>query len=107
VSDPDPSVRMPGDPTYVGNGTYNMTAPFVGLGIRWLPDWGAPAAPPPEELEQTEAPPPVEEPVIEEPVVAPVEVAPPAPEPTVVPEDQPDEPPARPRRRGRGRRRPR
>lgn len=108
VADPDPSVRMPGDPTYIGNGTYDMTAPFFGLGIRWLPDWGAPVAPPPEELvEETEAP-PVEEPAIEEPVVAPVEVAPPAPDPTVVPEDEADdEPPARTRRRGRGRRRPR
>jgi long-chain fatty acid transport protein len=110
VNDPDPSVRMPGDPTYVGNGTYNMTAPFFGLGIRWLPDWRPGGAPTPEALEEPEPEPVIiEEPVVEI-VTPPIEVAPEEPAPTevVVPEDQPDEPPARPRRRPRStRRRPR
>ncbi len=37
----------------VGNGDYSYTAPFVGLGIRWLPDWGA-AAPSTEEPQETQ-----------------------------------------------------
>jgi long-chain fatty acid transport protein len=103
----DPTMRSPGDPTYVGNGSYTMTAPFFGVGLRFLPDWHA-STPTPEEPEEVVAPPPEPVPapveVAPEPVPVPVEVAPqPAPEPEATPE------PSRGRSRGRGtrRRRPR
>jgi long-chain fatty acid transport protein len=41
LADPDPSMRQPGDPVYIGNGDYSFALPFVGLGVRWQPD-GAP-----------------------------------------------------------------
>ncbi len=108
VNDPDPSVRMPGDPTYVGNGSYTMTAPFFGLGIRFMPDWRGRAVPTPDEADDAEAAVTAPEPALAEPEPLPVETVTPEATPveTVVPEDQPDEPPARARRR-RGRRRPR
>lgn len=113
LSPSDP--RAAGDPTYVGNGTYNMTAPFFGVGLRWITDYQSPASATtpdedPDAAETTEAPvettpAPVEvAPPPPEPTPPPVEVAPPTPEP----EATPDEPPARGRRgRTTRRRRPR
>ncbi|MFO0681472.1 MAG: outer membrane protein transport protein [Sandaracinus sp.] len=100
----DPSMRTAGDPTYVGNGTYNMTAPFFGVGIRWITDYQSPSAVVTEEVPvepaesvPAEEPAPAPEPVVTEPAPAPVEeVAPPAAEP---------ETPAETPRRGRARRR--
>ncbi|MDQ3036073.1 MAG: outer membrane protein transport protein, partial [Myxococcota bacterium] len=45
--------RQPGDPVFIGNGDYSFTAPFVGVGIRWLPDWTATPAPVEEEPERS------------------------------------------------------
>lgn len=44
--------RQPGDPVFIGNGDYSFTAPFVGVGIRWLPDWSAAPAAVVEEAEE-------------------------------------------------------
>ncbi len=107
--------RAAGDPTFVGNGTYNMTAPFFGVGLRWITDYQAPSTgPTADEPEvapgETTTPVPPEPAAIDvapapsEPLAPPEEVTPEAPEP----EATPDEPPARPRRaRPTRRRRPR
>jgi long-chain fatty acid transport protein len=111
----NPMMRSPGDPTYIGNGQYDMTAPFFGLGLRVITDYQSPATPaPPEDVvaptEASAVAAPVEpepEPV---PVTVPTRIDPPIETaPTVAPAPEPDPTPApAPRRRGRtGRRRPR
>ena len=91
----DPNMRSPGDPTFIGNGTYNSTAPFFGLGLRWITDYQSPAsAPTPEEPAlATDAPETTIEvepaPTDIAPAPAPEEIAPPAPEPEATPEAAP------------------
>ncbi len=112
LSPSDP--RMAGDPTFVGNGSYTMTAPFFGIGIRCITDYQSPSTAPTPEMTDAEAdeltpvevdPAPTETPPIaDEPTPPHEDVAPVAPEP----EATPDEPPTRPRRgRPTRRRRPR
>jgi long-chain fatty acid transport protein len=117
LSPSDP--RMPGDPTFVGNGSYNMTAPFFGVGLRWITDYQAPQSAASDasvlDAETTtdsavgtsvEVLPADPEPVVEDPVPPAQEVSPlETPEPAA----EPDDAPARPRGRGRTtrRRRPR
>lgn len=110
LSPSDP--RMAGDPTFIGNGTYTMTAPFFGVGLRWITDYQAPSsATTPEEPEETTETTPVTTdvapvevaPIAPEPVAPPEEVAPPEPEPEATPAET-----TRPRRgRTTRRRRPR
>lgn len=102
---------------YVGNGDYSMTAPFVGLGLRWQGDAGNIRGPG-EEREPAPEPEPLEE-SIEEPESPPVDAATPwylqgqsdepasqaAPEPEAPSVDASDEEEERPRRRRRRRRR--
>jgi long-chain fatty acid transport protein len=96
-------IRPTADPVYIGNGTYNTTAPFFGVGMRYDFDWQIRHATPLEpviEVEPEIEPAPVVEvePTYPEPVIA----APPEPEPEVAPEPQPE--PVSPRARRRRRR---
>ncbi|UJR81159.1 OmpP1/FadL family transporter [Sandaracinus amylolyticus] len=51
-------------PVYVGNGDYNFTMPFVGVGMRWQADWAAAPAPVEEEPVPSETT-PVEDPAVD------------------------------------------
>ncbi len=114
VPQPNPIRPAPADQVYVGNGDYNMTAPFFGIGVRVLPDWSPGPAP---TVEPEPAPADVEIEPATEPSTDPVDPnrpwyqqgaggepppdVEPAPEPTpeVTPEPEPETPPARPRGR--------
>ncbi len=98
-------IRPSADPVYIGNGSYRMTAPFVGLGMRYDFDWELRNATAPEPVIEPEpepavivepiapAPEVVEEVIEPEPVVE--------PEPEVAPEPEPEPEPRTRRRRRR------
>jgi hypothetical protein len=119
VPQPNPIRPAPADQVYVGNGDYNMTAPFFGVGLRVMPDWspGAVAAAEPEGTEGTESTPTDAATPTDATPVDPnrpwyqqgsgadaqtVEQAP-APEPEVAPEPAPEPAPEATPSRGRGR----
>jgi long-chain fatty acid transport protein len=111
VPQPNPIRPAPADQVYVGNGTYNMTAPFFGVGVRVLPDW-SPGPPPAAEPEVTEPEAPESATPVEESVdpnrpwyqqgegAQTVEQAPP-PEPEAAPQPEPEPEPAPAPARGR------
>jgi long-chain fatty acid transport protein len=94
-------IRPAGPFLPIGNGRYEMIAPFFGVGLRYDFDWerGDGTAPPPEAPAAVELPGP-------EPVAVPAPPSPSEPEPAVVPEPSPEpvpEPEPTPRRRRRRR----
>lgn len=105
VPQPNPIRPAPAEPVFIGNGSYTMTAPFFGVGLRWNADWAAPGSTevaPVEEPVALPEPEPVPEPVIEPAPEPEPEVAPPIAEEPEEPEETPRE-----RRRRERRRRPR